>query len=489
MLLSVLGGLAGVLVAYASVGLLSSLDAARALNVRSLGGIGAVNMGTIELDLLALSVSAGLAVACGLIFGVVPAVHATRVSLDEQLRHGRMRGARWSWRSLSGRNVLVACEVALAVVLLAGAGLMVQSLRQLMAVSPGFDTAQLLTFRLNTPDGAPRDSTPQFYHEVMARLAAIPSVTGVTVQDCPPLNGGCNGTVMWRLDRPREPGGEPSVGVHWIGDDWLRVMDVRVVQGRGFDHSERADGTRAVLVSEAAASRIWPGESPIGKPVGVGQGGFDDAAAMVVGVVQDLRYRTIDAPPEPDVYLPLRQSPRSRMMLMVRTSSSVDAITPAVRTALREVAPGLPVYDMRSMASRVADSTSYARFTTLLLTLFALVALGLAALGTYGVIAYSVSQRTREIGVRMALGARADDVVLLITRQGVLLGVIGAVCGTVVAIASTRVLQLMLFEVSPTDIGTFAAIIVLLLLSVAIASWIPARRAAGIQPTEALKGD
>ncbi len=239
-----------------------------------------------------------------------------------------------------------------------------------------------------------------------------------------------------------------------------------------------------MLLSESAARKLWPNESPIGKPIGIGQGGFD--SAYVVGVIGDVRYNTIDSLPGADSYLPLAQSPRGRMMLMIRATDP-EAIIPSVRAALREIAPDLPVYDIRTMSSRVADSTAYARFATVVLVLFGAIALGLATLGVYGVISFVVSQRTREIGIRMALGAQSGGVVRMVVGQGMRIAVAGAIVGLAVAFASTRVLTSMLYDVAPSDPVTFVGILAVLLTAVGAASWIPARRAAGIQPTEALR--
>lgn len=280
------------------------------------------------------------------------------------------------------------------------------------------------------------------------------------------------------------PGTEPSVGVHWIMPNWPAVMNVPLKSGRFFDSRDRAGAQKAVLLSESAARRLWPNESPIGKPVGIGQGGFD--SAYVVGVIGDVRYNTIDSLPGADSDLPLAQSSRGRMMLMLRATDP-EAIIPSVRAALRELAPDLPVYDIRTMSSRVADSTAYARFATVVLVIFGVIALGLATLGVYGVISFVVAQRTREIGIRMALGAQTSGVVRTVVGQGMRTAIAGAALGLVVAFASTRVLASMLYDVAPSDPLTFVAILAVLLAAVGMASWIPARHAAGIQPTEALR--
>jgi putative ABC transport system permease protein len=488
MLLAFLGGVAGVGIAWAAVQVLSSLDATRAFNVRNLGGVGAVTFEGIRLDQTALAVAAALTIVTGLLFGVFPALNATRPALNQQLKNGRTPRFARSMGSINSRDVLVAVEIALAVVLLAGSGLMIRSLDRLHDVALGFDPSNTLTFRLNVREGSPPDSIKGFYSTIVQQLSALPGVIAATAHDCPPLNGGCNTTSLIHRDRPLVPeGSETEVGVHWIEPDWHTAMGVPLLAGRTFDTGDRVGSRKVVLINATAAKRLWPGQDPLGKPVSVGQGGFWNDTAYVVGIIGDLRYVTIDSAPRSDVYLSNLQSPRGRMMLMVRTQGDAEAHIPAVRDAMRDIAPGLPVYDLRTMESRVGDSTAYARFSTLLLALFAAVALALATLGAYGVIAFSVSQRTRELGIRMALGAQPGDVVRMVVRSGLVVAGIGAAIGLGVAMMSTRVLQSLLYEVTPTDPITFVFIVAILMLAVALASWVPARRAARIQPTVALR--
>lgn len=483
-LLSLAGGAAGVVLAWFGVQALSRIDAARAFNVRRMGGIGAVGFTDIRLDGSALLVALGLALLTGLVFGTVPALHSTRASLADGLRRGRGRG-RSRLLGVNTRNVLVAVEIALAVVLLASSGLMMRSLGKLLAVSPGFRAENLLTFRLNTPEGSTRDSLPLFYEAVRTRLAGVPGVTSVTMQDCPPLNGGCNGTSLTLHDR-KTPGPDVEVGVHWIVPNWPETMGVALKSGRPLDSRDRLGAPKSVLLSESAARRLLPtGGDPVGLRIGVGQGGFD--TATVVGVVADVRYGTIDKGPAPDVYMSHYQSPRGRMMLMVATSVPPEGLVSAVRAAVKDAAPDVPMYDVRTMASRVSDSTAYVRFGTLLLGLFAAIALLLSALGVYGVISFTVSQRTREIGIRMALGAVAPRVARMIIGEGLGVAVVGVVAGVAVAFVATRVLESLLYGVSTTDPLTFVTIVSVLLGAVVLASWIPARRAARIAPTEALR--
>src|SRR5688500_11900761 len=486
-LLSAVGGALGIVLASWGVTALAALDPSTALRVQRIQGLGAIGFDSIRLDLPALLFAAGLTVLTGVVFGLAPALLATRPSLTGALKDDGLRPRGAGGRGVSGRGTLAAAEIALALVLLAGSGLMLRSLGKLLAVDPGFTASNVLTLRFGV-DGVGRDSLPGFYDELLPRLAALPGVTRVGLGDCPPLNGGCNGTVVWRRDRPAVAAGtEPSVGVHWATPGWFAALQVPLVRGRLFGDADRLGGRKAVLVSETAARRIWPGEDAIGKPVSVGQGGFTEDTAFVVGVVGDVRFGTLDSLPAADVYLPISQSPRARTMLFVRTAGDPLAVAPAVRRVLAEMLPDSPLYDMRTLEDRTADARSYASFSATLLALFAGVALVLAAIGVYGVVSFAVSQRTREIGVRVALGATRGDVLRLVVGQGVGILVVGGVLGLVAALAATRVLGALLYDVAPSDPVTFAAIVALLALAVVVASWIPARRATRIAPVEALR--
>jgi putative ABC transport system permease protein len=486
-LLSLLGGVAGLLVAWWGVRLLAALDPSQALRVQDLSGIGAVSFSNIHLDGEALAFAACLAIATGLLFGLVPALQSTQSSLTGALKEetGGGDGAR---RIVTSRNVLAIVEIALAVVLLAGSGLMLRSLDKLLHVNPGFDPEHTLTMRFRTPESYGRDSLPGFFDAVLERSAALPSVTGSALIDCPPLNGRCNGTIIAFRDQPEPvPGTEPEVGLHWVTPSWMSVMKVPLVRGRYFTRDDREGVRKVVLVNEVAARKFWPGQDPLGRPVSVGQGGFWKDTAYVVGVVGDVRFESLDSAATPDVYLSYYQSPRPAMMLMLRSAGDVRALGTPARRLVREMLPLSPVYEMRTMRERVADAMRYARFSTLILALFGIVALALATMGTYGVISFGVAQRTREIGIRVALGAQRGELLRMIVRQGLFLSLVGGAIGLVAALAATRVLRSLLFEVVPSDPLTFVAILAVLALAVLAASWIPARRAATIHPSEALR--
>jgi len=371
--------------------------------------------------------------------------------------------------------------------LLAGSGLMIRSLAKLLAVDTGFDAGNVLTLRVTVPPGdLPRDSLPGFYAQVLARITGLPGVRAASVANCPPLNGGCNGTLITLKDRPPvDPAHSPAVGVHWATPDWFATIRVPLKHGRLFTLADRVGTPKVVVVNETAARQFWPNENPIGKRIGVGQGGFSDGAE-VVGIVGDVRQFT-DSLPKPDVYISYYQSPRPGMMIFVRTNGNPAAVGNAVRRTIHDVAPQLPVYDMQPLATRVAAATAPARFSAVLLGRFAAVALSLAALGIYGVMSLAVSQRTREIGIRMALGADARRVRRMVVAEGARLAGAGALIGLAGSFVCTRVLRTLLFDVKPSDPITYTLIVLLLGTAAIAASWIPARRATRMSPTEALR--
>ena len=486
--LSVLGGVASAAVAWWGVKILAALDPTTSLRMRQMGGLGAVSFESIRLDPVAFAFAAFLTVLTGVIFGLVPAMQATRPSLTGALKSDVDRSRLSRIRGLTSRNLLAVVEIALAVILLAGSGLMLRSLGKLLGVRPGFDPAQVLTMRFSMT-GVGRDSLPPFYDQLVERLASIPGVTNVGLADCPPLNGGCNGTVLIHRDRPAAARGtEPTVGVHWVTPGWFATMRVPLIRGRMFTNADRLGAQKVVLVNESAARAYWPGQDPVGRPVSVGQGGFYEDTAYVAGVVGDVRFGTLDSLPKPDVYISYYQSPRGRMMMFLRTAGDPRSAIAGARREIAALSPGVPLYDVRPMEERVADAMGYARFSALLLAAFASVALALAALGTYGVISFGVSQRRKEIGVRVALGATRESVVRLVVGQGIALAVAGSVIGLAGALATTGVLRSLLYGVEPSDPVTLMLIVGILVTAVIVASWLPARRAASVDPSEALRG-
>lgn len=486
-MLALLGGAASVALAAWGAHLLRTLNPEQTLQVQGLtGSVGAVGFDTVHLDARALGFTFLVTLAIGVVFGLVPALQATRPDLTESLKDGGS-GAGRGIRVGSSRRILVVVEIALALVLLAGSGLMLRSLANVLAINPGFAADHLLTLRLSVPPGTvPKDSMPGFYEAIQARLAAVPGVQQASLIDCPPLSGGCNGTLMTFPDRPASATSNAMVGVHWTTPSWFNSVRVPLRRGRMFNDGDRLGGPKVVLISETAARKHWPGENPIGKTVKVYQGGFH-TGATVIGVVGDVRFGTIDSLPVSDVYISYAQAYTPRMMIFLRTAGDPLALVAPVRRALTETAPQDPVYDIATMNQRVGAASSQARFSAMLLALFAIVALGLAVMGIYGVMAFGVAQRTREIGIRIALGADRRRVLNMVVREGVALAAIGTVIGLVAAFALTKLLRTLLFGVTPADPVTYVVIVAVVAAAALLASWIPARHAASIEPTEALR--
>ncbi len=483
-LLALAGGTAGLAVAWAGTRGLATLRLSAAMQSHNDAGIGLLGSQALRLDSWTLLFTLGLCVGTGVIFGLVPALQSSRPSLTHDLKDdGGTRRSRWG---VGSRDVLVAAEIALAVVLLAGAGVVLRSLAQRMAVDPGFDASHMLTFQVNrTLEWAP-DSITQFYDVAIRQLSGLPGVTGVAMSDCPPLSPPCAGVQVGFRDRPDgAPGTGPQAGFHWITPGWNEVARVPLVRGRLLSADDRPDTPLAVLISEAAARQWFPDEDPIGQALTHILGA---PSALVVGVVGDVHYQGLDEPPRPEIYVSLYQVPfYYRMMLFIRTTGDPSALAGPARATLAHWAPGFPVYDVRTGDELMGGALAYARISSLLLGLFAAVALSLAAIGIYGLIAFTVAQRAREIGVRVAMGATGADVVRMVIRQALLLGVVGGGVGLVGARAATRVLSSLLYGVAPDDPLTLAAIVAVLTTVVLLASWLPARRAARVDPVLALK--
>jgi len=489
LLLSLLGAVASLAFAWWGVYALSAIQPASggALG-RQISGLTLLGLNSIRLDSSALLFTFAIALATGVLFGIVPALQNSRAGVTDALKtSGSLAGRLSGFRILTGKSVLVVTEVALAVVLLVAAGLMIKSFGRLITTRTGVDPDNVLTLRINLPQATSDQAV--FFSQLEHRIASLPGVISSGMSNCHALAGGCNGTLIWFRDRPPVPrGSEPTVGVHWASPDYIKTMKIPLLRGRWFTESDRRGATKVVVINDAAARRFWPGEDPIGKPIGVGQGGFGDRAE-IIGIVGDVRYGQMDEPPQPDVYINHLQSPRSSLIVYARMAGNPLALTQAVRREVLALNKDLPVYNVLTMRERIANATARARFSAILLGVFGAIALILAAVGIYGVMSYLVTQRTREVGIRMALGARSADVLLLVVRRGAALTLAGIVIGVAGALAVTRVLSTLLYEVKPGDPATYV-VISLVLASVALmASYIPARRASWVEPSRALRAE
>ena len=489
MLLSAIGGTIGLAFAWFGARALSVVNPA----VTGRAGrweIGAVNFALIRIDWSALAFTFAIVLVVGLLFGLAPALRTTRASLSNALKEGATE-RKGVVQAFSGRRLLVVVEVALAMVLLAGSGLMLRSLTKLLSIDTGFVASNVLTIRLAVPQGGmARDSLPAFYQQLAERVRAVPGVASVGLGNCAPLSGGCNYTLMTFPGQPDpDPAHRPGTGVGFISPGYFSALKIPLKRGRMLTDADRMDSPKVLLMSETGARTIWPNENPIGKRVKIGQGGFDKGdGAEVVGIVGDVR-QYADSAPRTEVYLSLAQSPRPGTIIFIRSARDLATLGPEVRRAIHEYAPSFPVYDMQTMEARAAGATAQARFSAVLLGLFAFSALSLAAIGIYGVMSLAVTARTREIGIRIALGADQKRVQWIVVGEGVALVGAGAAIGVAGALLCTRLLQALLFDLSSSDPATYVSIVALLGVAAAMASWLPARRASRVDPVVALRAD
>jgi putative ABC transport system permease protein len=475
LLLSCLGGAFGLVLGTWAVDVIKTLQPGTLPRVQSLAVDGRVLLFTFLVSVLT-----------GLLFGAVPGMLLSRASLQGTLQQGG-RGVRGRL-SRRMRGALVAAQVAMSLVLLVAAGLQIRSLGRLLAVHPGFDAANVLTFKVNLPDRRYPDDAQQaaFYDRAVADLAALPGVVSAAAVSSVPISDDdliFSFTIEGRPPAPPEE--ETSANWYAVSPDYFKTLRIPLVRGRLFTAADTGTAPRVALINETMARRIFPGQDPLGQHLRMGVDG--KVVRTIVGVVGDLRHYGLDQPVTMQMYEPCAQRPWSAMTLLLRAATRPDTLAPAARRAILAIDPGQPVSEVRTLQAIVDLSTAQRRFTLVLLTLFALVALVLASVGLYGVVAYSVTQRTHEIGVRMALGAQRGEILALVLRQGMGMTLWGLLAGLLGAAALARVMSGLLFGVSAHDPITFAAT-VLILSTVALgAIWVPARRATRVEPTSALR--
>lgn len=486
-LLAVAGGALGLLLTWLGVSGLASLWAGMGASLAPrFGGLTAMSLGGIGVSGGVVLFLAGISVVAAVLVGLLPALRATNPDLVHALHGSTARAGR---HRLGLRDTLVAAQVALAVTLLVGAGLMIRSMANLLATDTGVVAEGVVSARLAMPpDAFVADSAVGFYDALLARAQALPGVSAAALGNCPPLNGGCNRTVIWFRDRPEVPEGqEPLVGVHMVSPGWFRTLGVAMRQGRDFTPADRRGAPRVAIINETAARTFYPGEDPVGRRIAVGQGGFHEGSAEIIGVVGDVRFGTLEEAPMPDVFISYLQAPRSAAIVYLRGQGDPAALAGPLRALITEMAPTLPVFDIQGLPGRLAFATVRPRFATWILGGFAVAALLLAAVGVYALLAFEVTLRRREIGIRMALGSSADRVVGGVMRRGLVLAVIGVAAGVPLAMLLSRFLGSLLFEVRPGDPVTYAAISLILLLVTAVATLFPARAATRINPMEAIR--
>ena len=446
----------------------------------------------VRVDASVLLFSFGATALAALLFGAFPALHAASGRVASSLREGN-RGSRARPGSARARGALVVAEITLALMLLAGAGLLIKSFARLRDVSPGFEPARVSTFTvaLSEVKYATADQQRAFASTLLDRVRTIPGVDAAAVTFALPLSGG--GFVLTFTVEGRPPDGpnaESAGHVRVASDGYFSTMGIPLKRGRAYGPADREGTPRVFVVSEETARRYFPGEDPIGKHIQFGwTRDGDRLAGEIVGVVGDVRQKSLSAEVAPHVYVPFAQWPVEELTVVMRTRNDPSTTLRAAHALVESLDRDLPIYDAFTLETMVSRSLGQPKFYLLLLTVFAGLAVVLAAVGIYGVMAYTVQQRTREIGIRIALGASADRVVGMVVQRGLTLAMVGVALGTAGAYAVTRVLRSLLFGVNERDPLTFVAVAVVLAAVAVLASWVPARRAARVDPLAAMRAE
>ncbi|HLM54641.1 MAG TPA: ABC transporter permease [Pyrinomonadaceae bacterium] len=485
-ILAVMGGTAGLLLALWGVDVLrgASLDAIPTTT-------------EIAIDRTVLLFTLGVALSTGVLFGLAPALRASKLDLNVSLKEGGRTGADGSSKNRL-RSLLVVSEVALSLVLLVGAGLLIRSFMTLLNTETGFDPKNLLTMSIAYTSGeteAHGTKAGEFFRQLEERVRALPGVEAATVTNGAPFLGASE-TSIQVVGRPEpEPGKTLMAVVYYTGPEHLRTLGIRLLRGRFLEERDTLNAQRVVVIDEEFARQHFPGEDPVGKYL-KGQKELNIPDAEIVGVVGHVRHYGLDAPGpvQSQFYHPRAQVPlkfqglmASRASLVVRTAGDPLALAPLVRREVQAVDPNQPVFNVNTMEEVLNESVSTQRLSMLLLALFAGVALALASVGIYGVMSYTVAQRTHEIGVRMALGAQGRDVFRMVVGRGMGLVLAGLGIGLVGAMVLMRLMASLLYGVEPTDPATYAAVALVLGLVALVACLIPALRATRVNPTEALR--
>jgi putative ABC transport system permease protein len=448
-----------------------------------------VSLQTVGLNLTALAWTLGVSILTGIIFGLAPALHISRLNLNDSLKDGGKSESSQASGSRRLRNALVVSEIALAVVLLASAGLLIRSFLRLQNVDRGFNTDSILTMVVRLPDRYRED--PQvinFFHQTLERVRQLPTVRSAGMVNFLPLYGGMGSSTGFKiLGQPEPPPGEePTTDVRVVDGGYFGTMGIPLLRGRNFSEAEQTQPKRVILINEALARKYFPNQDPLGQRLDVVM--FDDPTPTeIIGIVGNVRYDTLIDEAPPAVYFSHSDLTYGFMTLVVRTDGDPTAIAPAIQREIRALDPNQPVSDVRTMNQVMSEWVARSRFNTLLLGLFAGLATLLSAVGIFGVMNYSVALRTRELGLRLAVGAQPRQVLLLVLRQGLLLTVVGVLLGLVAAFALTRLLSGLLFGVTAVDVTTFSSISVLLVIVSLLACYLPARRAMRIDPLSALR--
>ena len=482
MVLSLVGGAAGFLLAVVGTRLLVAAAPASIPRLDS-----------IHLDALVLAFTLLVATVTGAVFGLVPARQMVRPDIARTLREGGRSGAQRAG-SHAARRTLVVAEVALSVMLLAGAGLLIRSFNSLMAVDPGFRTENSISFALSLPNAKYQTSAEQsaFMSRVMERMRALAGVQSAGAGFGMPLtNFGFDFSFTISGRAPLKPADQPDAEVRVATPDYFPTMGIRIVKGRGFTDLDRHGGAKVLLVTEAAATKFFPGEDPIGKHVKFGTGPRPDGPLEgdIVGIVADVKQSSLANATLPQFWAPYDQWPMANMNVVLHTTRDPLAVVADARAAIKQLDPDLAVAQVKTLDAVLAESVAQPRFYMVLLTAFALVAIALSAIGIYGVVAYLVGQRSRELGIRIALGATPSRVVRMVVREGVAMVGVGVVVGLAGALALTQLMGALLFNTKPTDPVTYVLVTLVLAAVALVASTVPALRAAHLDPATAMRAE
>ena len=449
-----------------------------------------VSLQTVGLNFTVLAWTLGISLLTGIIFGLAPALHISRLNLNDSLKDGGKSESGQASGSRRLRSALVVSEIALAVVLLASAGLLIKSFIRLQQVDRGFDTDNVLTMVIRLPEARYREDAQlvTFFNQALERIRHLPGVRSAGMVNFLPLYGGLGSNTGFKIiGRPEPPPGQgPGTDVRVADSGYFAAMGIPLLRGRNFSDIEQRESKHVILINEELARRHFPDEDPIGRRLDVAM--FETPQpAEIIGVVGNVRYDSLIDESPPAVYFPHPDLAYPFMSFVVRTDNDPAAIAPSVQREIRGIDPNQPVSDVRTMNQVMSEWVSRSRFNTLLLGLFAALATVLSAGGIFGVMNYSVALRTRELGLRLAVGAQPRQVLLLVLKQGLVLTVVGVVFGLAAAFALTRLLSGLLFGVAAVDVTTFTAISVLLVIVSLLACYLPARRAMRIDPLKALR--
>jgi putative ABC transport system permease protein len=477
LLLSVVSGVAGLAL---SVWLISLLIAISPPN--------SPRFDEIAINWQVFAFAFGMTILAGVLFGLVPALQTSRIDLNETLKESGRSGAPGGSRNRVG-SLLIVSEVALSFVLLAGAGLLIKSFMHLRQINPGFNSENVLAMRLTLPPGKYKqgESRVQIYKQLVEQVKTVPGVQNAGVVLSLPMGGDTFnlGRGVLLEGRPATPEAATSAAHLTVSPEYFRTLNIPLKEGRTFTDQDNAESVKVVIVNETMARRLWPGESPIGRRFSLWRD--EKFSREVVGVVGDTKM-SLDKEAGQQMYIPYAQDANwGSLSLVVRTSGEPTAAAASVREAIRSIDKGVATYNLKTLNDVISTSAAPRRLPMLLLTAFAAVAMLLAMLGIYGITSYYVTQRTHEIGVRMALGAQIADVLKLVLRRAMLLAVIGVVLGLAGAALITRYLTSLLFGVQPFDVMTFAGVALVLIAVALIAAVIPARRATKVDPLHALR--